>query len=58
MVRLDLSASRKNEPYDRLVEGIVVAKSTLPGESYTDYCQRMSAMYGPEKKGSYARLAD
>lgn len=43
-----------NEPYDKLVEGIVVAKSRRPGESYRDYCVRMSAMYGPEKSGSYA----
>ena len=49
-----ISESLDNEPYDKLVEGIVVAKSTLPGESYTEYCQRMSAMYGPEKKGTYA----
>jgi hypothetical protein len=44
----------RNEPYDKLVEGIVVAKSRLPGESYIDYCQRISAMYGPKKEGSYA----
>jgi hypothetical protein len=44
----------RNEPYDKLVEGIVVANSRRPGESYTEYCKRMSAMYGPKKEGSYA----
>ncbi len=43
-----------NEPYDKLVEGIVVATSRKPGESYTEYSERMCAIYGPEKKGSYA----
>ena len=43
-----------NEPYDKLIEGIVVATSRRPEESYTDYSKRMSAMYGPEKQGSYA----
>lgn len=43
-----------NESYDKLIEGIVVANSRMPEESYSDYCKRMSAMYGPEKKGSYA----
>ncbi len=43
-----------NEPYDKLVEGIVVATSRKPGESYTEYSERMCQIYGPEKKGSYA----
>ena len=43
-----------NEPYDKLVAGIVVATSRKPGESYTEYSERMCAIYGPEKKGSYA----
>lgn len=43
-----------NESYDKLVEGIVVATSRKPDESYTEYCERMCAIYGPEKKGSYA----
>ena len=43
-----------NEPYDKLTEGIVVATSRKPGESYTEYSERMCQIYGPEKKGSYA----
>lgn len=43
-----------NEPYDKLIEGIVTAVSRKPGESYTEYCERMSAMYGPKKEGSFA----
>jgi hypothetical protein len=31
-----------NTPYDQLVEGIVLAKSRNEGESYQDYCERMS----------------
>jgi len=31
-----------NVPYDEIVEGIVVAESRLPGESYLDYCKTMS----------------
>lgn len=43
-----------NEPYDKLIEGIVTAVSRKPDESYTEYCERMSAMYGSKKEGSYA----
>ncbi len=43
-----------NEPYDKLVEGIVVATSRKPDEGYTAYCERMCAIYGPKKEGSYA----
>ncbi|MCX7419562.1 MAG: DUF1549 domain-containing protein [Planctomycetia bacterium] len=44
----------ENTAYDKLVEGIVTAVSRNADESYTDYCKRVSAMYGPEKKGSFA----
>ncbi len=33
---------QKNVPYDEIVEGIVTATSRKEGESYYDYCQRMS----------------
>lgn len=33
---------QNNVPYDQLVEGIVTAKSRLPGESYAQYCEKMS----------------
>ena len=29
-------------PYDELVEGIILAKSRMPGEDYAAYCERMS----------------
>ncbi len=32
----------ENMPYDKLVEGIVLAKSREEGESYADYCKEMS----------------
>ncbi|MGV3483900.1 MAG: DUF1549 and DUF1553 domain-containing protein [Planctomycetaceae bacterium] len=32
----------ENVSYDDIVEGLVVAESRLPGESYTDYCKTMS----------------
>ncbi|MEZ6055178.1 MAG: DUF1549 and DUF1553 domain-containing protein [Planctomycetaceae bacterium] len=35
----------KNVPYDELMEGIVVAQSRLPGESYREYCERQSDYY-------------
>ncbi|MFM9960618.1 MAG: DUF1549 and DUF1553 domain-containing protein [Planctomycetaceae bacterium] len=44
----------KNEPYDKLIEGIVTAVSRKPAESYTEYCERMSAMYGSKKEGTFA----
>jgi len=31
-----------NVPYDELVAGIVLARSRLDGESYAEYCERMS----------------
>ncbi len=32
-----------NVPYDEIVEGLVDAESRLPGESYREYCETMSA---------------
>lgn len=43
-----------NDPYDKLIEGIVTAVSRKPDESYEEYCERLTAMYGPKKEGSYA----
>ncbi|MCA9055896.1 MAG: DUF1549 domain-containing protein, partial [Planctomycetaceae bacterium] len=42
-----------NMPYDQLMEGIVVADSRQPGESYRDYCDRMSTYYRKDG-GSFA----
>jgi len=44
-----------NMPYDQIVEGIVLAKSRLEGESYADYCERMTSYV---KKGGDASYAD
>ncbi len=46
-----------NEAYDKIIEGIVTAVSRKPSESYTAYCERTSAMYGPKKAGSFAEEA-
>lgn len=44
----------RNEPYDKIVEGIVLATSRKEGQSYTDYCAEMSKLYHPDSKESYA----
>jgi len=45
----------ENLPYDELVERIVLARSRLEGETYADYCERMS---GYLEKGSATSFAD
>jgi hypothetical protein len=45
----------ENVPYDEIVEGIVLAKSRLDGESYDDYCARMSGYQHADPAGSFAR---
>lgn len=37
-----------NEPYDKIVEGIVLAQGRRPDESYIEYCERMSNYYRSE----------
>jgi hypothetical protein len=44
----------RNVPYDELVEGIVMARSRLDGESYDDYCTRMSGYQRGDPAGSFA----
>ncbi len=44
----------ENMPYDELMEGIVLATSRLPGESYYDFCVRTSKMYGKNPTASFA----
>lgn len=44
-----------NVPYDQLIERIVLAKSRLEGESYSEYCERMSSYL---RKGSEQTFAD
>ncbi len=45
----------RNEPYDKLVEGLVMAVSRSPGEDYEKYCESMSKLY---HKDSEAKFAD
>lgn len=45
-----LERVQKNMPYDDLMEGIVVAESRQPNESYREYCERLSSYY--HKDGS------
>lgn len=44
----------KNVPYDDIVEGLVMAVSRDPGESYQDYCKNMSSAYHKDGKYSMA----
>jgi hypothetical protein len=45
---------RDNVPYDKIVEGIVLATSRGPGQSYTEYAAEMSAIYRKDSERSYA----
>ncbi|MCP4170923.1 MAG: DUF1549 domain-containing protein [Fuerstiella sp.] len=45
----------KNVPYDEIVEGLVMAVSREPGESYEDYCRNISQLY---HKGTDSSFAD
>lgn len=40
----------ENVPYDQLMEGIIVAESRLPGESYREFCERQSSYYNDPKQ--------
>lgn len=44
----------KNVPYDDIVEGIVMAVSRDPGESYEEYCQNMSSLYHADSDYEFA----
>jgi hypothetical protein len=44
----------ENMPYDQIVERIVLARSRLDGESYRDYCRRMSEYQRPGSGSSFA----
>lgn len=45
---------KRNDSYDSLVEGIVMAVSREPGESYEDYCKNMSSLYHKDSDYSFA----
>lgn len=44
----------KNEPYDKIVEGIVLATSREPDESYTQYCEEMSKIAKQDGHADFA----
>jgi hypothetical protein len=44
----------QNVSYDEIVEGLVMAVSRGPGESYQDYCTNMSQLYHKGKDRSFA----
>ena len=44
----------KNVPYDQIAEGIVLAVSRQEGESYAQYCERMSTYYQKDANGNFA----
>lgn len=43
-----------NMPYDKIVEGIVLATSRKPGQSYEDYCAEMSSYFRLKDPGDFA----
>lgn len=43
---------RENMPWDRIVEGIVMANSRNPGETYQQYCENVSKLYHKDGPGA------
>lgn len=46
---------RDNVPYDKIVEGIALATSRQPGQSYEDYCQEMSSYFRPDNPADFSQ---
>ncbi len=44
----------RNVPYDELVEGMVMGASREEDESYREYCEKMTRIYGGKSKESFA----
>lgn len=44
----------RNASYDEIVEGLVMAVSRDPGESYQEYCENMSSVYHKDSDHSFA----
>ena len=44
----------KNVPYDQIAEGLILAVSRQEGESYAQYCERMSSYYHKDGMASFA----
>jgi hypothetical protein len=45
---------KENMPYDKIVEGLLLARGRTAGESYRDYCREMAEYYKPEKPADFA----
>ncbi len=48
---------RENMPYDKLVEGIVLAASRQPGQSFDDYCAEMSSYFRTDDPADFTARA-
>jgi hypothetical protein len=46
----------ENVPYDQIAEGIVLAVSRKPDQSYLEYCEQMSKIYHKDSEATYAEL--
>jgi hypothetical protein len=44
----------ENVPYDEMVEDIVLATSRKPGQSYTEFCEEMTAIYKDGAETTFA----
>jgi hypothetical protein len=49
---------RENVPYDKLVEGIVLAVGRQPNQSYDDYCAEMSAYFRKDDPADFSARRD
>ncbi len=49
-----LARVKENMPYDKIVEGLVLASGRTAGESYADYCREMAGYYQPDKQADFA----
>jgi len=46
---------RENVPYDKIVEGIVLATGRLPGQSYREYCEEMASYVRAKNPADFAK---
>ena len=45
---------KDNTPYDKLVEGVVLATSRRPGQTFDDYCTEMSSYFRTDNPADFA----
>ncbi|RIK71984.1 MAG: hypothetical protein DCC67_19885, partial [Planctomycetota bacterium] len=46
---------KDNQPYDKLVEGMIVSESRRPGQSYQEYCAEMSSYVRTANPADFAQ---